>query len=370
MIQLAKPKITAEDKQAVLDVLNTTQHSLGPKKKEFEENFAKFIGTKYALAVNSGTSALHLCMIASGINQDDEIITSPFSFIASANVILMCNAKPVFVDINAKTFNFDENKIEQAITSKTKAILPVHIFGQPCNMEKIMEIAKKHNLIVIEDACESIGAKFNKTKVGTFGKAGVFSFYPNKQLNTTEGGVIVTDDKEFYDICNSLHNQGRVDTGQWLQHSFLGYNYRLGELNCALGISQLNRINSIISNRQEVAEKYNKALSNIQGINIPHTEDYAEHSWFVYTITLDKSFNRNEIIREMNKRNIQTKGYFPSIHLQQLYKDLFGYKKGSFPLSEDISNRTLTLPFYEELTDEDIKIVVENLKEVLNEQAI
>jgi perosamine synthetase len=370
MIPVAKPKITEEDKTAVLEVLNSTHQSLGPRKKEFEKNFAEFIGTKYGLAVNSGTSGLHLCMLASGIKEGDEVITSPFSFIASSNVILMCNAKPVFVDIDPKTFNIDVNKIEQAITTKTKAILPVHIFGQPCDMDKIMEIAEKHNLIVIEDSCESIGAEFNNKKAGSFGKASVFSFYPNKQLNTGEGGIVLTNDKEFYDMCDSLHNQGRVDSGQWLQHKYLGYNYRLNELNCALGVSQLNRINSIIQRRQEIAEKYNQELSNIKGITIPFVSDNCKHTRFVYVILLENNFDRDKIIEILNRKGIQTKPYFPSIHMQELYTNLFNYKEGSYPICEEISRRALALPFYEELTDDEIKEVSIKLNEVLNEQSI
>ena len=367
MIPLAKPVLTEEDKQAVIEVLNSNNHGgLGPKGKEFEKNFAKFIGTKYALTTNSGTSALHLCMLSSGIGRGDEVITTPFSFIASANCILMCGAKPVFVDVDSRTFNIDVDKIKSAITKKTKAILPVHIFGQSCDIDKIMEIAKKHNLIVIEDACESIGAEYNGQRVGTFGKAGVFAFYPNKQINTGEGGMIVTDDKEFYEFCNSLHNQGRVDSGQWLTHKYLGYNYRLSELNCALGVSQLKRIDFITKRRQEVAEKYNKSLSEIEGITIPYTADFSTHTWFVYVILLDKKFNRNNVIEEMGKRGVQTKPYLPAIHLQELYKDLFDYKPGAFPVCEEVASRVLALPFFETITDEEIEKVVGALKEVLN----
>jgi perosamine synthetase len=366
MINLAKPVLTDEDKQAVIKVMNSNWHSLGPKKKEFEQNFAKFCGTKYSLAVNSGTSALHLCMLASGIKEGDEIITSPFSFIASANCALMCGARPVFVDVDPKTFNLDPKKIEQAITSRTKAILPVHIFGQSCDMDPIIQIAKKHNLMIIEDACESIGAEYNGKKVGTFGKAGTFAFYPNKQLNTGEGGMIVTDDKEFYELCDSLHNQGRSDSGQWLTHKYLGYNYRISEFNCALGNSQLKRIQQIINKRRDVANKYNLALANIRNINLPSVADYTTHTWFVYVIQLDKKFNRNEIITELNKLGVQTKPYLPAIHLQELYINKFNYKDGDFPICEDISNRSLALPFYESLSDEEINTVVTKLNEVLN----
>jgi len=367
MIQLAKPVLTEEDKQAVIDVMNTCWHSLGPKKIEFEQNFAEYIGTKYALAVNSGTSALHLCILASNIGEGDEIITSPFSFIASANCALMCGAKPVFVDIDPITYNMDVDKIEAAITDKTKAILVVHIFGQSCDMNKIRDISEKHNLIVIEDACESIGAEYNGKMVGTFGDIAVFSFYPNKQINTGEGGMIVTDDKKFYDMCNSLHNQGRSDSGQWLTHKYLGYNYRISEFNCALGISQLKRINSIIAQRLAVAEKYNKALAKVPNITLPYTAEFSTHTWFVYVILLDKKLDRDHVIRELNKLEIQTKPYLPAIHLQELYVNLFEYEKGAFPICENVSSRSIALPFYESITDREIEQVVDALSEVINE---
>ena len=235
----AKPYITSEDKKAVLSILNTDYLSMGPKVDEFERKFARKVGTKYACAVSNGTAGLHLLMLACGIGRGDEVITSPFSFVASANSILYVNAKPVFVDIDPLTYNIDPTKIEAKITKKTKAILVVHIFGQPCDMDPILRLAKKYKLQIIEDACESICATYKNKKVGTFGQAGVFAFYPNKQMTTGEGGMIVTNNKKIYEISDRLRNQGRAENDQWLEHKYLGYNYRLNEMSAALGISQL-----------------------------------------------------------------------------------------------------------------------------------
>ncbi len=362
MIPIAKPHIDEKDIQEVVKVLKSGNLSLGPKLEEFEKKFSKYIGTKYAVAVSSGTAGLHLCIKALNIKEGDEVITSPFSFIASSNCIIYEKGKPVFVDINEKTKNIDPEKIEEVITPKTKAILPVHIFGESCDMEKIKKISEKHNIPIIEDACESLGTEYNGQKVGSFGLASVFAFYPNKQMTTGEGGIICTNDKILYDELRSLRNQGRSTDMQWLDHDKIGYNYRLSDINCSLGITQLNKIDFIIKEREKIAKIYNEKLSIIKGIKLPNP---GKKSWFVYAINIDEKHDRDKIIKELNKRGISTKPYLPSIHLQSAYKKMFRYKEGNYPISEKISNTSIALPFFIGIKEEEIEYIKDNLMDIL-----
>ncbi|NQT30402.1 MAG: DegT/DnrJ/EryC1/StrS family aminotransferase [Candidatus Saganbacteria bacterium] len=368
---LSSPDIGQAEIQAVVDVLKTPHLSLGPKLVEFESAFARYVGTKYARAVNSGTSGLHLCIKALGIKEGDEVITSPFSFISSANCILFERAKPVFVDIRTDTFNIDESKIEEKITEKTKAILPVHVFGYPCAMEKIKQIADKHNLFVIEDACEAIGAEVDGMKVGTFGDCSVFAFYPNKQMTTGEGGMIVTNNEEIANLAASLRNQGRDDGMEWLAHARLGYNYRLSDINCALGMAQLGRIDEFLAKRESFARAYALRLAEIDGIVLPpQGSNNINRSWFVYVVRLNNDFSktdRDEIIRRLRREGIGCNRYFPPIHLQPFYVEKFGYKKGSFPVTEEVSGRTIALPFYNNLNEKQIDCVADELKSIIRE---
>ncbi|MFA6322233.1 MAG: DegT/DnrJ/EryC1/StrS family aminotransferase [Candidatus Buchananbacteria bacterium] len=365
---LAKPSISSQDKKRVMAVLSSGKLSLGPVYQEFEKKFAKTIGTKYACAVSSGTAGLHLAMIAAGIKEGDEVITSPFSFIASANCILYVKAKPVFVDIDPVSYNIDPAKIEAKITKKTKAILVVHIFGQSADMDPIIKIAKKYKLKIIEDACESINATYRGKKVGTFGESAVFAFYPNKQMTTGEGGMITTNSKEVYELCCCLRNQGRTENMQWLDHKVLGYNYRLDEMSAALGLSQISRIDKMIKSRKAVAELYNRILSAHQLlVQIPETKKYNSHTWFVYVLKIrDKAISRDRVIKDLAARGIASKPYLPSIHLFDFYKKMFHYKEYDFVISEDMSNHSLALPFYLGLKKADIKYIVNNLIEILN----
>jgi len=368
-IPLSSPDITDEDRAAVLEVLNSRALSLGPKLPAFEEAVCRATKARHAIAVNSGTSGLHLCVRAAGISDGDEVITSPFSFVASANSILFERGKPVFVDIDPLTYNLDPAQIEQAITPRTKAILPVHVFGKPCAMSEIMHIARKHGLTIIEDACEAIGAEYEGTPVGTFGHTGVFAFYPNKQLTTGEGGVIITDDDEAARLCRSWRNQGRADTEGWLEHDELGYNYRLSDINCALGLSQISRLGHVITARHRVAELYNAALKAIPEIIAPSlNQPKCRTSWFVYVVRLANEFGRPErdqVIAELRKRGIGSRNYFPPIHLQPLYQRLFGYRSGSFPVTEHVSDRTIALPFFNRLSEGEIDFVCTELRNVL-----
>lgn len=366
MIPLAKPYITDEDKKAVLEVLNTPYLSLGPKLPEFERVMAEYVGRRYAVAVNSGTSALHLAMKALGIGQGDEVITTPFSFIASANCILYEGAKPVFVDIEEDTLNIDPDKIEDAITERTKAILPVDIFGHPCDWDRILPIAEKYGLKVIEDACEALGSEYKGRKCGSFGDISVLAFYPNKQITTGEGGVLLTDDEDIYKLCKSLRNQGRGETDEWLTFERLGYNYRLDEMSCALGISQMKKIENIIQKRNEIALQYQKLLQDIEGIQLLSPMRYVtKMSWFVYVIRVQNN-RRDELMHKLNEKGIQTKTYFyPPIHLQPFYKQLFGYKEGDFPVAEGVAKETLAIPFFTQMTSTEIHQVAEAIKETL-----
>ena len=414
-IPLSSPEIAKSDKKKIMEVLDTPILSLGPKLDEFENKFASYIGSKFAVAVNSGTSGLHLCIRALDIKDGDEVITTPFSFISSANCILFERAIPVFVDIDKKTLNIDVNKLEEKVQelknkkSKLKAILPVHIFGRPCEMDEIMEISQKYEMKVIEDACEAIGAEYLSNnsklntknsrllkrshnrldknqkikddrniekiqkaqhrkiwrKVGTFGNCGVFAFYPNKQITTGEGGMVVTDDENIYKLCRSMRNQGRAESGGWLQHERLGYNYRISDINCALGIAQLERIDEILAKREKVAKLYNERLKEIEGLIIPQFEENEKISWFVYVIRIGDNYSlvdRNLILKKLREKGIGCSNYFSPIHLQPFYREMFGYKKGDFPITEKISERTIALPFYNDLKEEEINYVCENLK--------
>lgn len=365
-VRLSKPYIGKEEIDAIVETLQSGTLSLGPKLEEFEKMFANYIGVKHAIAVNSGTSGLHLIVKSLGIQKGDEVITTPFSFIASANAALFEGAKPVFVDIDITTYNIDPQKIEAAITSKTKAILPVHVFGQTCDMDPIIAIAKKYNLKIIEDSCEAIGAKYKGKKAGTFGDASVFAFYPNKQMTTGEGGMIVTNSDEAAALCKSYRNQGR-DTMAWLGHSRIGYNYRLNELSCALGIEQLKKIDTILNLRKDVATKYLKKLANNKDVILPIVPEYNEESWFVFVVQVQDGINRDRVIELLKEKGVASNNYFPPIHLQKFYKEDFGFKEGDFPVTEAISKRTIALPFFSELADEEIDYVCKSLVEAIAE---
>jgi perosamine synthetase len=350
--------------------LETPNLSLGPKLKEFEENIAKFVGVKYAMGVNSGTSALHLIIRALEIKDGDEVITTPFSFIASANCILYERAKPVFIDIDEKTLNIDPSKIEEKITKKTKAILAVDVFGHPADWDTLKKISRKYKIFLIEDSAEALGSEYKRKKCGSFGDAAIFSFYPNKQITTGEGGMILTNNKRIADLCQSMANQGRkIKGGKWLEHIQLGYNYRMPEVCAAIGIAQLNRINEILKKREMVARMYNEKLKDFAEVEIPYIAPNVKISWFVYVIKLSKRYskkNRDRVIKEMEKRGIQCSNYFQSIHLQPFYRKMFGYKIGDFPIAESVSQRTIALPFYNNLKEREINYVVKNLKEIIH----
>jgi perosamine synthetase len=308
-------------------------------------------------------------MLALGIAPGDEVITTPFTFIASAASVMMAGAKPVFVDIDPVSLNIDPANIESGITEKTKAILPVEVFGNPAGLDRVCEIAQKHNLAVIEDSCEALGSALNGKKVGTFGSMSVFGFYPNKQITTGEGGMILTDDDYLADICVSLRNQGRGKDSSWLGHDRLGYNFRLSDINCALGIVQLSRIDQIKAKRRRVVEWYQEILADDDRLIMPAEPDACDMSWFVFVVRLADGFTlarRDRILQAMRSQNIQVGNYFPPVHLQPFMAQQFSYKRGDFPVTEAVSNSTIALPFHNNLTKDEVAIVCKTLKEVLD----
>ncbi|KPV44374.1 DegT/DnrJ/EryC1/StrS family aminotransferase [Alicyclobacillus ferrooxydans] len=360
-IPLSSPDINQCDKEAVMSVLNTSVLSIGRQLKEFESLIADSVGVKHGIGVNSGTSGLHVIIRALGISDGDEVITTPFSFVSSANCILFERAKPVFVDIDPITLNIDPAQIEEKITPKTKAILGVHVFGHPYDIDTIHDIARRHGLYVIEDACEAIGAKYHGRTVGAESDAAVFAFYPNKQITTGEGGMIVTNHEELARLARSLRNQGRSDTNEWLSHERLGYNYRLSEMNAALGVSQFSRLNKILSKRAEVANKYTKLFHGADQIITPQQAEDIEKSWFVYVIQLADGLDRNLVMEALQADGIGCRGYFSPIHLQPFYREQFGFQEGDFPITESVSARTIALPFFTSMSDDQVEYVVDRV---------
>ena len=365
-VNLARPDITNREIEAVTEVLKSGILSIGPKVEEFEQMVADHVGLKYGIAVNSGTSALNLIIKALNIGEGDEVITTPFSFIASVNCFLMEGAKPVFVDIDPKTLNMDIDKVEEMIGEKTKAILAVDAFGQPINMKKLREIADKHNLYLIEDSCEAIGSLYNGVPAGRLADASVFAFYPNKQITTGEGGIIVTNNEDIANMTRSLRSQGRAITGFWLHHERLGYNFRMSEMQAALGCVQMDRLNEIVNKRIRVAEYYNNKLKDVVGVTIPYIHpDVDVMSWFVYVIQVDKDVDRKGVMEYLQQNGVGCRPYFTPIHIQPYMIEKFNYEEEDYPITADIGRRSIALPFYNDLKFEEIDYVVEKIKEAL-----
>jgi perosamine synthetase len=370
MIHLSRPDITEREIQAVVEVLRSPNLSLGPKVPEFESAVAKYVGTKFGIAVNSGTSGLYLCIEAMGIKPGDEIITTPFTFIATINCIMMAGAKPVFVDIDPVSMNIDPKRIEAAITKKTKAIFPVIVFGNPWGIDEVCAIGKKHNLPVLEDSCEALGSVYKGKKAGAFGIAGCFGLYPNKQCTTGEGGMIVTDDEKLADMCMCLRNQGRGKGGGWLAHDRLGYNYRLSDINCAMGIVQISRIEEIKAKRKRAAGYYQEMLADETRVMVPKEPADCDMSWFVFVVRLADRYTgqqRDAILKKMIEKGVQVSNYFPPAHLQPFMVRDFGYKLGDFPITDSVCKSTIALPFYNNLTKDDAATVCKMLRQCLDE---
>ena len=366
-IPLSAPDVTEAEIAAVCAVLRTPHLSLGPKLEEFERAMARYAGTAHAVAVNSGTSALHLCIRALGIAAGDEVIVPSFTFIAVANAPRYERATPVFVDIDPATLNIDPAKIEEAITPRTRAIVVVHTFGVPAALDEIMAIARRHGLFVIEDACEACGGELDGRKVGSFGDAGVFAFYPNKQITTGEGGVIVTGNARLAELARKLRNHGRGASGEWFEHEELGYNYRISELNCALGIEQLERIEAILARREAVAGEYQRRLADHPDWELPPLALARRRiSWFVYVVRLRghrPPAHRGRVLEAMAARGIACGRYFAPIHLQPAYRNE-PHRCMDLAHTEFIAPRTLALPFFNRITGEQIEEVCAALKEI------
>jgi len=364
-VGMSAPDIGPREIDAVLKVLQSGVLSLGPVVQEFERLVAAYVNASTAVAVNSGTAGLHMCMIAAGAADGDEVITTPFSFVASANSVLYERAIPVFIDVDPATGNIDPARIEERITARTKAILPVHVFGQPADMDPILEIGKRRGLAVIEDACEAIGAEYKGRRVGALGDAGVFAFYPNKQMTTGEGGIVVTRRPDWVKILASLRNQGREEMNGWLDHARLGYNYRMTELSAALGVVQIGRIDELLANRARVAAAYSQRLARIPGVTVPFiAETTTRMSWFVYVIRLDPAVDRDRVVMGLKENGIPARPYFPAIHLQPLYRQL-GHQPGAYPVTEQLSRQSLALPFHGRLSDDDVDYVCSRLQKLI-----
>jgi perosamine synthetase len=367
-ITLSAPDITEAEIQAVTQVLRTPRLSLGPKVPEFEAAFTRRLGARHAIACSSGTAGLHLIWRAMGIGHGDEVITTPFSFIASANSIMFDGGRPVFVDIDPLTWQIDATRIEAAITPRTRAILPVDIFGGAPDLDAIAAIARRRGLRLPEDSCEALGTLYRGRPAGTIGEVGVFGFYPNKQITTGEGGMLVTSDDQLAARLRSLRNQGRDPDAGWLAHARLGFNYRLSDICCALGVEQMRRLDEIMAKRARVARWYVERLSSEPRLSLQVIPPHVSINWFVFVVRLSDEYTqarRDEILGGLQQRGVACSNYFTPIHLQPFYREQFGYQPGDFPITEALAARTVALPFHNHLGEADVDYVVRTLRGLL-----
>jgi len=386
-VTMSSPDLTEAEREAVAAVLRTPSLSMGREIQGFEAAFRDYTGLKHAIGVNSGTAGLHLCVRAAGIGEGDLVITSPFSFVASANVLLFERAVPIFVDVDPQTGNIDTELVNQAVADLTqnsraaehwlprkgagrngrlKAILPVDVFGQPADLDPINQVARKHNLKVIEDACEALGAEYKSRKAGTLGDMAVFAFYPNKQITTGEGGVIVTNDDQAAALMLALRNQGRAPGDTWLQHTHLGYNYRLDEMSAALGRAQMGRLEELLSKREQVAGWYNQRLEDVPGVQAPQlAAETTQASWFVYVVRFSAEIDRDLLAKKLDEAGIPARPYFLPIHLQPYMVERFGFQTGDFPITEDLGRRGLALPFSGVMSEAQVETVCQTLTDAL-----
>ncbi len=387
LVPMSSPDLTDAERQVVLEVLNSPNLSMGPYIRRFEQAFCDRTGRRHALAVNSGTAGLHLCVRAAGIQPGDLVITTPFSFVASTNAILFEGGTPVYVDADPLTGNPDPEQIRAAVqdlleggaaaqrwlpprggsvSAPLKAILTVDVFGQPADADPILTLAHAHSLKVIEDSCEALGATYKGRPAGTLGDYGVFAFYPNKQITTGEGGVVVTDDDGAAALMRALHNQGRTPGDTWLAHTHLGYNYRLDEMSAALGTVQMSRLDELLRKRAQVAAWYAERLADLPGVELLHIRPQTTRmSWFVYVVRFDPTLNRDEIIQKLGQKGIPARPYFAPIHLQPYMKARFGYRQGMYPVTEDLGQRGAALPFSGVMSEDQVETVCQALRQVL-----
>ncbi len=350
--------ITAGDIGAVVKVLKSGRLSIGTFTERFERAVADYVGTTEAIAVANGTSGLHLSVCAAGLRPGDEVVTTPFSFVASANCILYEGAVPRFADIDERTMNIDVQAVAAVISGNTRAVLPVHIFGRPCAMDELEALTRRHGLVMIEDACEAIGAVYRGKKVGSFGDAAVFSFYPNKTVTAGEGGMITTSRRDWAAKLRSLRNQGRNEMGVWLLHERLGFNYRLNEMSAALGFSQLSRIDKLLERRSRVAAAYTNLLKVVPGVTLlSEANPGSRVSWFVFIVRFEKGISRDGVIDFLQSRGVPTRTYFTPIHLQPYFQERFRYREGDFPVTERVARSTLALPFHSNMSEGDVHYV-------------
>jgi perosamine synthetase len=361
-IGLSAPFLEEREEELVLEVLRSGRLSLGPMVDRFERALGERVGAPYVAAVSSGTAGLHLAVRLAGLGPGDEVITTPFSFVASANCILYEGATPVFADVDARTLNLDPAAVEAAVTERTKAILAVDIFGYPAELAELARIADEHGLALLEDACQALGAEYRGRPLGSFGHPTVFAFYPNKQMTTGEGGAVAVAAEEDWELLKSVSNQGRTDSGEWLTHGHLGFNYRLDEVSAAIGLAQLEKLDAILELRAEVAAAYAELLTSLEGVQapLPDDEDHLR-SWFVYVVRLAEEIDRNSVMARLAEEGIASKPYLPSIHLQPYWRELFGTGEGMYPLSESASRHSLALPFHTRLTAGEQERVVDAL---------
>jgi len=367
LIPLARPHVGAREEEQVLEVLRSRHLALGPKLPEFERALGASLGAPHVSAVASGTAALHLCIRAAGVRAGDEVVTTPFSFVASANCLLYEGATPVFCDIDRRTLNMDPDAAGAAIAERTTGLLPVHIFGYPADMPAFEGMAGDRGLWVVEDACEALGAVHADGKpVGARGNLATFGFYPNKQLSTGEGGAAISPTGEMQERIDSERNQGRSPDMGWLDHDRLGFNYRLSDLACALGLAQLERLPEMLAARKRAAGLYGEALAGIEGLDLPCPDTGGDRrSWFVYVVQLPAEVDRDTAIRELRARGVDSKPYLPAIHLLSFYRERFGHRDGEFPICEDVTRRSLALPFFPELRESQIERVTAALEQVV-----
>ncbi|MBN1920412.1 MAG: DegT/DnrJ/EryC1/StrS family aminotransferase [Anaerolineae bacterium] len=365
---MSLPDIDESDIAAVEAALRSDRLALGPASDEFERAVADYVGVQHAITVNSGTSALHLMVRALDLTPGDEVLVPSFTFAASVNVLLYERLTPVFVDIEPETYNLDPEDLEARISPRTRAIMAVDVFGHPAEWDAILDIAARHHLRVLDDSCEALGASYKGRRLGQFGEAAAFAFYPNKQITTGEGGIIVTDSDDIARLCLSMRNQGRGEMGAWLEHARLGYNYRMDEMSAALGASQMRRLETFLAKRARVAQGYTEQLRGLPWLRPPVVRPHVEMSWFVYVITLREGLSRDAVIAALEARGIPARGYFAPIHAQSYMRPYVSYDEGMLPVTESIARRTLALPFHNNLAEQDILRVVEALTEIGRQQ--
>jgi perosamine synthetase len=371
VIPLARPSVGEREEELVLETLRSGRLALGPRLGEFEQAFGTRVGAQHVSAVSSGTAGLHLAIRAAGIEPGDDVVTTPFSFVASANCLLYEGARPVFCDIDPRTLNMSPQAAADSLTERTTGIVPVHIFGYPADMPGIELLSRDCGLWVVEDACEALGAVHSDgTPVGARGNLSVFGFYPNKQLTTGEGGAVVCPSAALKERIDSERNQGRAPDMGWLDHDRLGFNYRLDDLSCALGLAQLERLDEMLAARSRVAALYGEALGGVEGVDLPCAdEDGDRRSWFVYVVQLPREVDRDAAVTAMRERGVDTKPYLPAIHLLSFYRERFGHREGEFPVCEDVAARSLALPFFPDLADGEVEQVVQALLAVIGRSA-